>query len=69
MACILVDTTICVRWTELGKKESAKTRIGLKIWKVAAKPKFKENWKKSWKKSSKFMEFKELERVWTVFNN
>ena len=56
MVCILMDTTICVRWT---------TRISLKIWKVAAKPKFKENWKNSWKKSWKFMEFKELERVWT----
>ena len=34
MACILVDTTICVRWAELGKKESPKTRKSLKIWKV-----------------------------------
>ena len=69
MACVLVDTTICVRWTELGEKESPKTRISLKIWKVAAKPKFIENWKNSWKKSRKFMEFKEVERVWTLFNN
>ena len=69
MACVLVDTTICVCWTELGKKESPKTRISLKIWKVAAKPKFIENWKNSWKKSQKFMEFKELGRVWTLFNN
>ena len=69
MACVLVDTTICVHWTELGKKESPKTRISLKIWKVAAKPKFIENWKNSWKKSGKFMEFKDLERVWTLLNS
>ena len=69
MACVLVDITICVRWTELGEKESPKTRISLKIWKVAAKPKFIENWKNSWKKSRKFMEFKDLERVWTLFNS
>ena len=60
---------LCVHWTELSEKESPKTRISLKIWKVAAKPKFIENWKNSWKKSWKFMEFKEPERVWTLLYN
>ena len=64
MTHMLVDTSVCVCWTELGGKKSPKKEKVFKFFKRKAKPKVM----RLGKFLEKFIEFEKLKRVQTIHN-